>query len=221
MQDRRYLEAVDRVGGVPVLIPVPASSDTVIRLAGEADGFLLPGSPTDIDPSRYGESRHEKLGSLFPERDETDFLLIEIAEKRRLPVFGICHGMQTLNVWRGGSLIQDIASEVSGSVRHHDPERPKESPAHSVRVDSDSRLAGMLGEDCEVNSSHHQAVRRAGRGLRAVALAPDGVVEAIEDTGSVFVVGVQWHPEAGWDETGPAQALFGSFIRAAGGSIDW
>jgi len=215
VQDRRYLDAIDRAGGVAVLIPVPAGREQVRDLAEAVDGILLPGSPTDVDPARYGEPPHKKLGRLFPERDETDFLLLEVAEGRSLPVLGICHGMQTLNVWRGGSLVQDIPSEIPGHVRHQNPGRPKNSLSHGIHIHADSLLAGIFGDALEVNSYHHQAIRETGRDLRVVAVAPDGVVEAVEDVGRLFVVGVQWHPEVGWETSPAARTLFRAFVRAA------
>ena len=217
VQDRRYLDAVDQAGGRALLIPVPAGRQLILDLAAVVEAVLLPGSPTDIDPKRYGEAPHPKLGRMFAERDETDFLLLEVAERRMLPVLGICHGMQTLNVWRGGSLIQDIPSEIACDIAHQNPGRPGDAPAHGIRVEPDSLLAGIFGTTGEVNSFHHQAIRQTGRDLRVVAIAPDGVVEGVEEISGRFVVGVQWHPEACLETSGAARGLFESFVRAAGG----
>lgn len=218
--DRKYPDAIGRSGGVPVLIPVPADVTSVSDLAGHLDGVVLPGSPTDLDPARYGEVPHPKLGRLFRERDEADFLLLEIASSRGLPVLGICHGMQTLNVWRGGSLIQDIPSEIGDGVGHQNPGRPRDAPAHGIRVEAGSRLGEFYPDGVEVNSFHHQSVRRPGKGLKVVARAPDGIIEAVEATGDRFLMGVQWHPEAEWDRSEPARRLFASLIRAADAGID-
>jgi putative glutamine amidotransferase len=218
--DRRYVGAVERSGGVPILIPVPAASDSVSDLARQLDGLLLPGSPTDIDPSRYGEAPHPRLGRPFRERDEADFLLLELASERGLPVLGICHGMQTLNVWRGGSLIQDIPSEIGDGLPHQNPGRPRDAPAHGIRIQAGSRLGDIYPDGVEVTSFHHQSVRRPGTGLSVVARAPDGIIEAIEGTEDSFVIGVQWHPEAEWERSEPARKLFASLIRAADAGID-
>jgi putative glutamine amidotransferase len=213
--DRRYVDVIGRAGGLGVIIPVPSGPETIDLYREWIDGVLLPGSPSDVDPARYGEPPHEKLGPLFPERDQADFSLLGTAEERSLPVLGICHGMQTLNVWRGGSLVQDIPSEIPLSASHQNPGQPRDVPAHPVRIEPGSRLARIIGEESDVNSFHHQAVRRVGRGLRIVARAPDGVAEAIEDPGQVFVIGVQWHPEAGWESSAASRALFLAFVAAA------
>lgn len=215
VQDRRYLDAVAQTGGCPVLIPVPGSAGQVACLAGRLDGILLPGSPSDISPARYGEEPGPALGRMFPERDETDFALLDVAESRALPVLGICHGMQTLNVWRGGSLVQDIPSEVNGNIRHQNPGRPSHRPVHRIRIRSGCVLEGIFGSEFDVNSFHHQAVREPGRGLEIVAHAADGVVEAIEGPRGRFFIGVQWHPEASFERSAQTRALFRSFIQAA------
>jgi putative glutamine amidotransferase len=212
--DRRYVDAVHEAGGRVLLIPVPLHADRVLELAAGIDGLLLPGSPTDVDPARYGEKPHPRLGRLFPERDETDFLLLEQAEGRGLPVLGICHGMQTLNVWRGGSLLQHL-EPGDAAIRHQNPGRPRDLDAHEVEITSPSLLAGLVGARLAVNSFHHQAVDRAGRDLVVVARASDGIAEAIEETGRPFVLGVQWHPEASRESSEASRRLFGAFVRAA------
>ena len=131
-QDQRYLDAVVSVGGAPILIPVLGESDLIRDYADRLDGVLLPGSPTDIDPSHYGHEPHEKLGSIFAERDRMDFLLLDIAEHRKLPVLGICYGAQSLNVFRGGSLVQDIPSQIPDAVAHEGDGQPEEVRSHSV-----------------------------------------------------------------------------------------
>jgi putative glutamine amidotransferase len=198
---------------------IPCVDDlAVIRLyADQIHGVLLPGSPTDIDPGRYGASRHPKLGRLYPERDSTDFALLEHAEQRELPLLGICFGIQSLNVYRGGSLVQDIPSVVAGSEIHdRDNQDPRGAARHLIRIQQDSligRLAG--GSEAEVNSYHHQAVENPGRDLRPVAFARDGVIEAVEDTTGRFIVGVQWHPERGWENNPLSKSLFEAFVENA------
>jgi putative glutamine amidotransferase len=182
----------------------------------QVHGILLPGSPTDIDPGRYGATPHERLGKPYPERDATDFAILDLAEQQRtMPVLGICFGIQSLNVYRGGSLVQDIPALIKAPVTH-DRDDDEQPARHVVRIEEDSlirRLAG--GTELEVNSYHHQAVANPGRNLRPVAFAADGVIEAVEDSTGRFVIGVQWHPERGWKEDPFAKALFSKFIEQA------
>lgn len=217
VQDRRYVEAVHDAGGRVLLIPVPLPRDHVLELGAELDGLLLPGSPTDIDPARYGQAPDPRLGRLFPERDETDFLLLGLAEGSDLPVLGICHGMQTLNVWRGGSLCQHLDPEGEGGVRHQNAGRPRDMEAHEVELRTGSLLRDLAGSRLRVNSFHHQAVDRPGRGLVVVGRATDGVAEAVEDPGRRFLVGVQWHPEASRESSPASRRLFEAFVQAAAG----
>jgi putative glutamine amidotransferase len=212
-QNRHYLDAVLWAGGLPLLIPTvnpPVVREYVDRL----DGILLPGSSTDVDPAFYGATPHPKLGKGSPERDATDFALLEYGEKAALPVFGICFGVQSLNVYRGGKLVQDIPSVIPQPVPHDNPEPPAR---HVVRLNEGSRLARLAGATtAEVNSYHHQSVETPGRDLRVVATAPDGVIEGVEDTAGRFIIGVQWHPEREWRTDPFARALFAAFIEEAG-----
>jgi putative glutamine amidotransferase len=213
---RRYLEAVVWAGGIPIMIPVFAPPATIDEYTQRLDGVLLPGSPSDIDPARYGAAPHPRLGTLTPEREALDFSLLEYAERSRLPVFGICFGVQSINVFRGGTLVQDIPSVVDSPLFHESHGEPQQLARHLVHLERSSLLARLAGADAvEVNSFHHQAVEVTGKGLTAVATAPDGVVEAIEDSSGRFVVGVQWHPERSFREDPFSQALFQAFIREA------
>ena len=200
-QLRHYLEAILWAGGLPLMIPTTDDRTIIAEYVERVHGVLLPGSPTDVDPKHYGSVPHEKLGKLYPERDTTDFTILDFAESQKnMPVLGICFGIQSLNVHRGGSLVQDIPAVVSHPAVH-DNDDDKPPARHPVRISTDSligRLAG--GPEMEVNSYHHQAVEKPGLNLRPVAFANDGVIEAVEDTTGRFVVGVQWHPERGWRE---------------------
>jgi putative glutamine amidotransferase len=208
-QVRHYLDAVFAAGGLPLIIPAVDSPSEVMQLIQKLDGILLPGSSTDVDPVRYGAQPHPKIGKMYPERDALDFALLEHAEGADIPVLGICFGIQSLNVFRGGTLVQDIPSVMPDAVAHSDSK-------HSVHLHQGSSLAGFAGvADVEVNSFHHQSIERPGSNLRVVATAPDGVIEAVEDTGRKFVIGVQWHPERGWKDSPFAQKLFAAFIQAA------
>jgi putative glutamine amidotransferase len=213
---RQYSEAVEAAGGVPVHISLIPRAEYVRAVVGRLDGVLLPGSASDVDPLRYGREPHARLGSVHPLRDETEALVLEASEELGLPLFAICYGMQSWNVARGGTLIQDIAAELPDAIKHEQG-APRERPSHRVRIQQGSllgRLAG--GESYLVNSHHHQAVEVLGSGLRATAWTADGLVEAVEETGGArWAVGVQWHPEMGWERDELARGLFASFVDAA------
>lgn len=213
---RRYLEAILWAGGLPVVIPTFAPPEQVRGFLGRLEGILLPGSPSDIDPAAFGETPHPRLGKMLPERDALDFYLLQHGEDANLPVLGVCFGAQSLNVFRGGRLVQDIPAIVPGAVAHDDHGVPEKPARHTVRLRRDSLLASLAGADAvEVNSFHHQAVGQPGRNLAVVATAPDGVIEAIEDTTGRFVVGVQWHPERGFQNDAFSKALLTAFVEAA------
>ena len=213
---RLYLEPVLWAGGLPVMIPTFSAPEVVNEYLTRLDGVLLPGSTSDIDPARYGETPHERLGRMIPDRDRLDFALLEHSDRAGLPVLGICFGAQSLNVFRGGSLVQDIPSLVEGAVFHDDHGEPQQPARHPVRLDEDSVLARLAGSEVvDVNSFHHQSVGLVGGNLRAVATAPDGVIEAIEDVSGRFVVGVQWHPERTFQDDPFARALFSEFVQQA------
>ena len=189
-----YIEAVERAGGVPIVIP-PLSPESAAEVLTALDALLVPGGP-DVHPGAYGARAHPALGPTEPELDALELALIHGAEERGLPVLGICRGAQALNVARGGDLHQHLPDRVGDAVTHRQAD-PIARPTHTVRVAGDSSLARALGRgQAWVNSLHHQAVARPGRGLRAVAWASDGTIEAIEATCGPFTVGVQWHAEA-------------------------
>jgi putative glutamine amidotransferase len=201
------------------MIPTFAPLSVVQGYRERLDGILLPGSPTDIDPAIFGEEAHPKLGRLLPERDALDFFLLEYGERAHLPVLGICFGAQSLNVFRGGKLIQDIPSTIPAAAFHDDHGVVEKPARHHVRLNKDSLLARLAGSDAvEVNSFHHQAVSVPGKNLQVVATAPDGVIEAIEDTTGKFFIGVQWHPERNFQDDAFSRALFTAFVEEAGKS---
>jgi putative glutamine amidotransferase len=215
-QIRHYLDAVLWAGGLPLMIPTIEDRGIIAEYVQQVDGILLPGSPTDIDPKHYGASAHGKLGKLYPERDATDFAILDLVESQPdMPVLGICFGIQSLNVHRGGTLVQDIPAVVNESVLH-DEDDGKPAAHHPVRIVEGSLIRRLAGRsEMEVNSYHHQAVEKPGRNLRPAAVANDGVIEAVEDTSGRFVIGVQWHPERGWREDPFSKALFTTFIEQA------
>jgi putative glutamine amidotransferase len=211
-QIRHYLDAVIDAGGIPLLIPTVESASVVDDYLELLDGILLPGSPTDVDPKFYGAEPHPKLGKLYPERDSTDFALMKHAEEANLPILGICFGVQSLNVFRGGSLVQDIPSVVTHALTH-------DESTHAVRLEPGSLLARLAKPegslDMNVNSFHHQSIELPGHNLRVAARAPDGVIEAVEDVNGRFIVGVQWHPERGWQDSEFSRRLFSAFVQAS------
>ncbi len=218
-QIRHYLDAILWAGGLPLMIPSVDDAEIIRAYTSRLDGVLLPEVPTDVDPKRYGAEPHLKLGKLYPERDATDFALLEYSERENKPLLGICFGAQSLNVYRGGSLVQDIPSVVNQGIMH-DTDDAADSPAdpamHMVRVAEGSLISRLSGKaEVEVNSYHHQAVQNPGRNLKVVAHSPDGVAEAVEDTRDRFIVGVQWHPERGFKDDPLSRELFKSFIEAA------
>lgn len=213
---RYYAEAVEATGGAPLYIPLIPNREYMTVLGERLDGILLSGSNSDIDPAQYGEEPHPRLGAVMPERDSVDLLLLDIAEKRKLPVLGICFGMQSLNVARGGTLYQDLEAQLPNVIKHEQGQ-PADRPSHYIKLESDSLLAQLAkGHSVRVNSSHHQAVRELGRDLRVIATASDGVIEAVIDTRpDRFVLGVQWHPEIGWERDQFSHAIFARFVEAA------
>ncbi len=222
----QYEEAVRGAGGEPVRIELDRTAAEVRKQIERCDAVLLPGSKADLDPQKYGADRHEKTAPPDSKRDKVDDLLLRDAYHLRKPVLGICYGLQSLNVYRSGSLVQHIESANIHSKINHSAGRAV-AKAHTVKIEPESRLAKIVGaavgaaKTMAVNSSHHQAADRAGDGLRVVARsAEDGIVEALEGTApGHFVLAVQWHPERSVND-GPelaesARAIFRAFVEAA------
>jgi putative glutamine amidotransferase len=217
----KYLRAVESAGGEAVLLSLASGSETLKREAENLDAFLLTGSPADIDPGHYGAKRHPAAADADAARERTDFALLEHALAAGKPVLAICYGIQSLNVFLGGSLVQDIPTELGTKVCHS-PEEDEladgsEAPdaMHSASVNPGRVLTLTGAAQAEVNSWHHQSVLEPGRGLRITARAPDGVVEAVEWTDhSNWVVGVQWHPER-MPGDALARPLFRELVAAA------
>jgi putative glutamine amidotransferase len=207
-----YLQAIERAGGIPVVLP-PLGPVAINPLLDRLAGLCLSGGP-DLDPATYGRRADEHLGPTWTELDFFELAVARGADARGLPILAICRGMQTLNVARGGTLHQHLP-EGTGIV--HRQAEPAERPTHTVRFKGDSRLGTIVGrQSAEVNSFHHQAVDQPGEGLRPVAWASDGVVEGLEGDDREFVLGVQWHAECLTDMD-EELALFASFVEAAAG----
>lgn len=213
---RHYSEAVAAAGGAPVQISLIPRRDYIASVMDGLDGILLPGSDSDVDPLRYGAEPHPNLGTVVPVKDETDLLVLEEIEKRGMPLLAICFGMQVLNVSRGGTLIQDIGSQLANPIKH-DQGDPRDRPSHRIKLAQTSLVCGLAeSENALVNSHHHQAIQNVGRELVATAWAADGLVEAVEDSrADRFALGVQWHPELGWAEDHLSQAIFSQFIDSS------
>ena len=191
-----YIRAVQDAGGIPLLLPPHLTAPVQTALWERLDGLVLTGGG-DIDPARFGQSRHPKTDDVAPARDELELGLTRRALDEDVPLFAICRGIQVLNVALGGTLVQDLPSERPSSIAHTQRE-PRHESTHAVKVMGEgTRLGKILGAlELEVNSMHHQAIKTLGRGLREVAWAPDGIIEGVElADGNRFVVGVQWHPE--------------------------
>jgi putative glutamine amidotransferase len=231
-----YCQAVRDAGGEAVPISLNLNDADLSALLHSLDAFVTTGSPADVDPARYGAARHPKCGDADPARERTDWAIYEHAFAEQKPVLAICYGAQTLNVFLGGALVQDIPSELPDALRHSKNGNgevmpaPSQDPVHALTIEPGSKLAEISGSlENRVNTSHHQAIRTPGRGLRITAKAPDGVIETVEFTGSAlapaadtdhWIVGVQWHPERPiLEEAGDAfsAALFRALVRAAVG----
>lgn len=216
-----YLRAVERAGGEGVLLSLAMDADTLKRMAASLDGILLTGSPADIDPVHFGAKRHPATEAADAARERTDFALLEHALTASKPVLAICYGIQSLNVFLGGSLIQDIPSELGTEICHSPEEEDLpgggEVPdaIHGANFEPGRVLTLSGATGGEVNSWHHQSVLEPGSGLRITSRAPDGVIEAVEmPDSSNWVVGVQWHPER-MPADALAQALFRELVATA------
>src|SRR5271154_463995 len=222
----QYIHAIKAAGGIAIPIALHESPVSQARILASCSAILLPGSPADVDPTRYGQEAVPATAARDVAREAADDLLLRDAFAQEKPVLGICFGLQSLNVWRRGSLIQDLpqapeaGAAVPGSIVNHEPGREVQN-AHPVLVTPGSRLSRLKGgqEDLRlsVNSSHHQAIDHPGEQLVVAAISPvDGVIEALEGTEPrQFVVAVQWHPERSYESSEASRALFAAFLEAA------
>ncbi len=205
-----YIDSLRKAGAIPMVIP--PQPENAAQIVEDLDGLLLAGGD-DCDPSEYGEQRHSSVEPMDPRRQANEVSLARAARERGIPTLGICLGMQVMNVAAGGTLVQDIASELETEIDH--ASEPSDRHRHDVMIEKGTRLANILGDrELNVNSSHHQAIRTLGTGLRVTAQAPDGVIEGLEDDALRFYLGVQWHPEDMTTDKS-ATTLFGSFVEAA------
>jgi len=228
----QYERAVALAGGEPVRVRLDQTPSEIKKAIEHCVGVLLPGSKADVDPARFHAARSPHAATADPRREAADDLLLEDAYRLRKPVLGICYGLQSLNIYRAGSLIQHIPDflpeETRAKVNHE--AGGKIAVAHAVEIDAGSRLAEIVGDEAggqrdevgrplvvPVNSSHHQSADRIGEGLRIVARCPDdGIIEGLEGTAADhFVLAVQWHPERSVEHDAASRAIFRAFIDAA------
>ena len=217
MIGRKYVDAVETAGGVPLIVPHNLGEDSLRLLLDRLDGLLLSGGG-DIDPTVYGEKPHPDVDGISADRDRVELALARWAVDQQKPLLAICRGIQVLNVSLGGTLVQDIPSQVAGALSHHFDEKttPRGYLAHSVSIKPDSLLSAVIqSEAASVNSWHHQSIKQVAEPLRVVAESPDGIIEAVEIPGQHFVLGVQWHPEWLFETQPEMMRLFTALVEAA------
>jgi len=216
---RAYLDAIIQAGGVPLLIPSNLKIETLQSVCGRVDGILFTGGG-DIAVDRYGGEENSRVYGVDLERDSVELSLVELIAKNNIPFLGICRGFQIFNVGLGGRLFSNIDDQMHGAIKHdYFPDFPRNHLAHGIQVDKKTQLEKILGETkLSVNSLHHQGVKDVPGSLRAVAFAPDGLVEAVEIPEMSFGIAVQWHPE--WLTDQPVtRRLFRSFTEAASSKL--
>lgn len=216
--NRVYASAIEESGGVPLILPPILGEDSMREVFARLDGIVFTGGG-DINPSIYGEPPHSSLWGLSDDRDRFELELARWAARHEKPFLGICRGIQVLNVALGGTLIQDIPSEVPDALQHSfdDTVVPRDYMAHPVKIENGSHLRQVIqAEIASVNSWHHQALKRIAPDLKIVAQAPDGIIEAVEIDGHRFAIGVQWHPEWLYHNQPEMKRLFTALVEASG-----
>ena len=211
-----YFLALEQAGAAPVMLPLTDDEGLLKRLVDALDGFLMAGGP-DVDPAYYGAEELPSVNEICPERDAMEMTLLRLLWDADKPVFGICRGLQMMNVLRGGTLYQDIPTERPSDVEHR-MKAPYDRTVHTVTVLKETPLCRLFGADTVgVNSSHHQAIRTLAPGFVPMAIAPDGLTEAIYSPEKRFWWAVQWHPERLWSKDESNRKLFAAFVNAARG----
>jgi putative glutamine amidotransferase len=216
MLNRAYVWAIEQAGGVPLILPATTDLEAAARYLSVLDGLMLSGG-VDVAPARYGQEPHPQLGEVDLDRDATELTLIPAAVAQDMPIFGICRGIQVLNVALGGTLYQDLPSERPGPIQHQQSKAqiPRNQASHSIRVEGDTRLASLVGEgEVRMNSFHHQALKDVAAPLIVTALAPDGVIEGVESPTHRYLVAVQFHPEETAPNDEKSRKLFEGFVAA-------
>ena len=211
----RYIRAIEELGGIPLILPLVTEPSARRRLLDRVDGLLITGSGPDLPPHLYGERQRYKFPLVSERRADFELELVHQARKRDLPLLGICGGMQTVNVACGGSLYQDIPAQVPGALDHRQKEKAVHV-THPVTVTPTSLLNKVVARrKLMVNSSHHQSVKTVAPSLRASAVAPDGIIEAIESSAHRFLLAIQWHPEFLFERHAVHRRLFEALLHAA------
>ena len=214
---RKYADGVWQAGGVPVIVPHNLDKEALRAVLDRLDGVLLSGGG-DIDPALFGEEAHPATCEIEPARDRVELTLARWVVERNMPFLAICRGIQVLNVALGGSLVQDIPAQVRAALQHSFDRQttPRDYVAHPVKIDPGSQLARVMQlEVAQTNSWHHQSIRQASDRLQVTAVAPDGVIEAVEVPGQRFAIGVQWHPEWLFEQYVEQRRLFEGLVRAS------
>jgi gamma-glutamyl-gamma-aminobutyrate hydrolase PuuD len=212
---RPYITALEATGALPVILPLALGLPTLRKLFDRLDGLFMAGGG-DVNPACYRNDAYTKTEGIDTLRDETELTLLRWALEAGKPVLGVCRGLQTLNVAGGGTLVQDLTDLWPNALRHqYFPEKPRSFVAHDISTVPGTTLGNILGPVGHVNSFHHQAVEKIAPGFRVAAVAPDGVVEAIEMDSSQFAIGVQWHPESLIEKDPFMLALFETFVKRA------
>ncbi len=213
---RNYERSVQRAGGTPLLLPISTDKDVLDDYISLIDGLLITGGEKDVNPQLYGENPIKELEMIFPERDECEMYLFEKALKKNIPILGICRGMQLMNVAAGGSLYQDIFSQLPDVLGHLPLKMPVDELYHQVNLEADSLVAEIFATTrMMVNSFHHQAVKEVADSFAITARSDDNIIEAIEHRSHAFVVGIQWHPEDLTARHPQFRKLFDAFIARA------
>ncbi len=211
----RYVQAIEDVGGIPLILPLAATRSDRQKLLSRLHGLVLTGSGPDLPPRLYGERQRYDFPVMSRQRADFEIDLARVAKREGMPTLGICGGMQSLNVALGGTLFQDISSQLSSSLCHRQS-APAVKLSHWIDVRPQSLLQRILRQGrIRVNSSHHQSVKRVAPSLAVSAVAPDGVIEAIESERHPFLLGVQWHPEFLYQHDSMARRVFASLVKAA------
>ena len=215
-------KAIEQAGGIPFILPLTENEAIIEEIAGKIDGLYLTGG-NDIDPTYFGEEPHPKLGGIHPLRDFFEISIVKKMIDLKKPILGVCRGSQVMNVALGGTMYQDIYSQIDHQLLQHQQNAPVDHASHFIEILKGSLLHQIVGEEkIKVNSRHHQANRKVGKGLQQSAQASDGVPEAIEHTEHPFALGLQWHPEnllVAGDE--PSQKIYTRFIKECTRNKDW
>lgn len=209
-QNDTYIRAVEKSGGSPILLPATDNEEVINSYLETIDGLIISGGP-DIGANYFNEEPHKDIQGISPLMDVFEMSLVTKAIELEVPIFGICRGLQLLNVAMGGDLYQDIYSQYDTEIQHRQ-KAPRTFLAHSIKIEKNSLLYDHFGASLRVNTFHHQALKNVAKGLKVTAYAPDGIIEAVEGTGDGFILGVQWHPEGMWNSEYNYDALFNAFI---------